>query len=297
SPDGPEPETRTSAVPDSAPGAVDRTPKLYIGGKQKRPDGGYSRTVTGRSGAVLGEVAEANRKDVRDAVEAARKAAGWSAATPHLRAQILYYLAENLDARRTEIAARLNAQTETDGEAEVEGAVRRLFTYAAWTDKYDGRVQVPPLGHPGLALALSEPVGVVGVLAPAEAPLLGLVSLAAPLIAMGNRVVLAVSEDAPLVAQDLYQALDTSDVPAGVLNLLTGDHAALAKTMGEHLDIDAVWCFGDAAEAVERASSGNMKRTFTGLAKRIDWFSAAAEGRPFLREATRVKTVWIPYGA
>ncbi len=289
--------SRTSDVPKAMPVQVDRTPKLYIGGKQKRPDGGYSRPVAGRSGAGLGEVAEANRKDVRDAVEAARKASGWSAATPHLRAQVLYYLAENLAARRDEIAARLDAQIETDGALEVDLAVRRLFTYAAWSDKYDGRVQVPPLGHPGLALALTEPVGVVGVLAPSEAPLLGLVSLAAPLIAMGNRVVLVASEAAPLVAQDLYQTLDTSDVPAGVLNILTGNHAALAATMGDHLDIDAVWCFGPAAEAVERASSGNMKRTFTGLKKRIDWFDDAAEGRPFLREATRVKTVWIPYGA
>ena len=295
--DGTPLPARTGSTAPAKPAVVDRTPKLYIGGKQKRPDGGYSRPVLARSGEVLGEVAEANRKDVRDAVEAARKASGWSGASPHARAQVLYYLAENLGARRDDIAARLEAQAETDGGLEVDLSVRRLFTYAAWADKYDGRVQVPPLGHPGLALALTEPVGVVGVLAPRPAPLLGLVSLAAPLLAMGNRVVLCVSEAAPLVAQDLYQLLDTSDLPAGVLNLLTGDHAALAGTLADHLDVDAVWCFGDAAADVERAAAGNMKRTFTGLGRRIDWFDASAEGRPFLREATRVKTVWVPYGA
>ena len=290
-------ERRAAPAPDVPAANVDRTAKLYIGGKQKRPDGGYSRPVTSRGSAFLGDIAEANRKDVRDAVEAARKAAAWSGATPHARAQILYYLAENLAARRGEIATRLDAQAETDGALEVDLAVARLFTYAAWADKFDGRVQVPPLGHPGLALALTEPVGVVGVVAPREAPLLGLVSLAAPLVAMGNRVVACVSEAAPLVAQDLYQILDTSDLPGGVLNLLTGDQAVLAQTMGEHLDVDAVWCFGAGAAAVERAAAGNMKRTFTSIGRRIDWFAPAGEGRPFLREATRVKTVWIPYGA
>ena len=288
---------RTGEARPLAPVTIDRTPKLYIGGKQKRPDGGYSRPVLARSGETIGEVAEANRKDVRDAVEAARKASAWSTASPHARAQVLYYLAENLSARRDDIAARLEAQAETDGGLEVDLSVRRLFTYAAWADKYDGRVQVPPLGHPGLALALTEPVGVVGVLAPRPAPLLGLVSLAAPLLAMGNRVVLAVSEAAPLVAQDLYQLLETSDLPAGVLNVLTGDHAALARTLADHLDVDTVWCFGEAGADVERAAAGNMKRTFTAIGRRIDWFDASAEGRPFLREATRVKTVWVPYGA
>ena len=282
--------------PDRGP-LVDRTAKLFIGGKQARPDSGYSTRIVGVDGRVLGEVGEGNRKDIRNAVEAAHAAlAGWSKSTGHSRAQILYYIAENLAARATEIGARISAMTGSDGAAEVAACVQRLFTYGAWADKYDGQVHQVPLR--GVALAMNEPIGVMGLAAPDEAPLLGLVSLIAPAIAVGNTVVALPSEKAPLAATDFYQVLETSDLPAGVVNIVTGAKDSLAKTLAEHDDVDAVWYFGsrEGVRLVELASAGNMKRTFAEWEPR-DWTSSASgEGREFLREATQVKNIWIPYG-
>ena len=276
---------------------VDRTPKLYIGGKQARPDSGYTRRVLGANGRALGEVGEGNRKDLRNAVEAAHQAAGWARQTGHARAQVLYYVAENLAARGAEFAARLDAATGLgDGAAEVEASVARLFTYAGWADKYDGAVHNVPIR--GVALAMHEPVGVVGVACPEERPLLGFVSLVAPLAAMGNTVVAVPSERHPLAATDFYSVLDTSDVPGGVVNIVTGGKDALARVLAEHDDVDAVWYVGDreGARRVELASAGNMKRTWTAWHAR-DWMDARlGEGREFLRHATQVKNVWVPYG-
>ncbi|HWJ22847.1 MAG TPA: aldehyde dehydrogenase family protein, partial [Gemmatimonadaceae bacterium] len=168
--------------------SIDRTPKMYVGGKQARPDSGYTRRIRGADGVLLGEVGEGNRKDVRNAVEAAHAAAkSWARSTGHARAQILYYVAENLAARGDELAARLASSGVSDGRAEVDAAISRLFTYAAWADKFDGAVHNVPIR--GVALAMHEPIGVVGVAAPNEAPLLGFVSAVAPLVAMGNTVV------------------------------------------------------------------------------------------------------------
>ncbi len=276
---------------------VDRTPKLFIGGKQARPDSGYSTKIIDANGRVLGEVGEGNRKDLRNAVEAAHAAlGGWSKASGHNRAQILYYIAENLAARSEELARRISAMTGVDGAAEVEASVRRLFTYGAWADKYDGQVHAVPIR--GVALAMNETLGVIALAAPEEHPLLGLVSVIAPAIAMGNTVVALPSERAPLAATDFYQVLETSDLPAGVVNIVTGGKDGLAKTLAEHDDVDAVWYFGsrDGARAVELASAGNMKRTWAEWDAR-DWTDAReGEGREFLREATQVKNIWIPYG-
>ncbi|WP_127903822.1 aldehyde dehydrogenase family protein [Solirhodobacter olei] len=273
---------------------LDRTAKLYIGGKQARPDGGYSRAVWSARGRLLGHAGIGNRKDIRNAVEAAHKASGWAKAPAHNRAQVIYYIAENLSARAEEFAARLQAMTGKPGKAEVEAAIRRLFTYAAWADKFDGAAKSVPLR--GVALAMNEPVGVIGALCPDEAPLLGLVSLMGPAIAMGNAVVLVPSQAYPLAATDLYQVLDTSDVPAGVVNIVTGDPAELAKTLAGHLDVDAVWSFAgaDLAKLIETESAANLKRTWIGGAR--DWTGPSGEGREFLRQATEVKTVWVPYG-
>ncbi|MCY7378051.1 MAG: aldehyde dehydrogenase family protein [Gemmatimonadaceae bacterium] len=282
--------------PDRGP-LVDRTAKLFIGGKQTRPDSGYSARVLGPNGHVLGEVGDGNRKDIRNAVEAAHAAYGaWSKATGHNRAQILYYIAENLAARSSEFAARISAMTGGDGEAEVEACVRRLFTYGAWADKYDGLVHQVPMR--GVALAMNEPIGVMGLVAPDEYPLLGLISVIGPTIAVGNTVVVVPSEKAPLAATDFYQVLETSDLPAGVVNIVTGVKDALAKTLAEHDDVDAVWYFGarDGVKAVELASAGNMKRTFAEWELRSWMSSVEGEGRDFLREATQVKNIWIPYG-
>jgi aldehyde dehydrogenase (NAD+) len=283
---------------ETAEGAgVDRTPKIYIGGKQARPDGGYSRNVHTRSGRILGQVPVASRKDIRNAVEAARAATGWAAATGHLRAQILYYLAENLAGRAAEFAARLDAmQGGKAGGAEVEAAIRRLFTYAAWADKYDGRIKGVPL-H-GVAMAMPAPLGVIGAICPDEAPLLGLISVMAPAMAMGNRVVLVASEAFPLAATEFYQILDTSDVPGGVVNILTGSHAELAPVLAAHADVDAVWCFSSCplSAVVEEASTGNLKRTWVNDGYARDWMGREGEGHPFLEQATEIRTIWVPYG-
>ena len=278
---------------------LDRTAKLYIGGKQARPDGGYSRSVFSPRGRLLGHVGLGNRKDIRNAVEAAHGAKGWGKATGHLRAQILYYIAENLSARAGEFTARLRGLTgrhEKSARAEVEGAIARLFTYAAWADKYDGAAHSVPIR--GVALAMNEPVGVIGALCPDDVPLLGLVSLMAPAIARGNTCVLVPSEPYPLAATDFYQVLDTSDVPAGVVNIVTGAHADLAPALAGHMDVDACWSFSssDLSAVVEEASIHNLKRTWVNDGRTRDWMGPQGEGREFLRAATEVKNIWVPYG-
>jgi aldehyde dehydrogenase (NAD+) len=294
-----KPRKRVAAKASPAPD-IDRTAKIFIGGKQARPDGGYSFAVKSPSGRLVGEAGDGNRKDIRDAVEAARKAEGWSNATQHNRAQVLYYLAENLAARADEFARRIEAQCEVskaDARKEVDASVDRLFGYGAWADKFEGRIHVPPMR--GLALAVHEAIGVVGVVCENDLPLLGFVSAVAPLIAMGSRVVAVPSETAPLSATDFYQVMETSDVPAGAVNIVTGKRAVLAKTLAEHMDVDAMWHFGDAAGAVsmEKASAGNLKRTFTDRGRAIDWFDrVAGEGPLLLRHAVQVKNIWIPYG-
>ena len=290
--------TPTSTAPLSPLPAIDRTPKLFIGGKQVRPDQGYTRRILAPDGRFVGEVGEGNRKDLRDAVEAAHAASEWGRGAGHTRAQILYYIAENLSTRAPEFAGRIAAQTgrgEDQGRREVDAAIARLFSYAAWADKYDGAVHAVPIR--GVTLAMNEPIGVVGIAAPERQPLLGFVSLMAPAVAVGNTVVVLPSSAHPLLATDFYSVLETSDLPAGVVNIVTGDKEALAKLLAEHLDVDAVWFCGGAAggEAVEEASAGNMKQTW--LPGSRDWFDAhQGEGREFLRHATQVKNIWIPYG-
>ncbi len=300
-----KPKTKTHALKpvrafggaDAPTDPIDRTAKLYIGGKQARPDSGYSRPVRGKSGALLGHVSLANRKDVRNAVEAAQTAKGWSKTTGHQRAQILYYVAENLAARAQEIVARLDAlQGGKSGAAEVESSVQRLFTYAAWADKFDGQVHGVPIR--GVALAMKEPIGVIGAICPNEMPLLGLISCMAPAFAMGNRIILAASEPFPLAATDFVQVLETSDVPGGVVNILTGDHAELAGPLASHMDVDAVWSFGDGALSakIEKASASNLKRTWVNNGLARDWSGREGQGRAFLDAATEVKNIWVPYG-
>jgi aldehyde dehydrogenase (NAD+) len=295
-----KPMKPVAAIPaprDAVVDGIDRTAKLYVGGKQARPDGGYSRAVWSARGKLLGHAGLANRKDLRNAVEAAQAARGWSRTTGHARAQVIYYLAENLSARAGEFAARLRDMTGRAGEAEVDAAIRRLFLWAAWADKVDGRAAGVPFR--GLALAMREPVGVVGILCPDEAPLLGLVSTIAPSIALGNRVVAVASEPFPLAATDLYQVLDTSDVPGGVVNILTGSHSELAPQMAGHADVDAVWSFSSTpglSGVVESEAAGNLKRTWVNQGRTRDWAGTTGEGRQFLEAATEVRTVWVPYG-
>lgn len=277
---------------DNGSSAMDRTAKFYIGGKQARPDGGASYTAFSAKGKPISQAGLGSRKDVRNAVAAAMKAASWSASSPHLRAQILYYLAENLEARRDEFAERLALMTGSKGRDEVDLAVERLSFYAGYADKYDGKVHSTLTRH--VTLAMNEPLGVMGIICPDEAPLLSLISLMAPALAMGNRVVMLASQSAPLMAGDLMQVLETSDIPAGVVNLLTGDHNAMAPTLADHDDVNALWTFGPASADLDERSAGNLKITWTAQA---DWFNrASGQGKAYLRQATQVKNIWVPYG-
>ena len=278
--------------------AIDRTVKLYIGGKQARPDSGYSMEVRSPDGFLLGEAPLGNRKDIRNAVEAAHKAEGWGKATAHNRAQVLYYCAENLSQRRDEIIRRLAAVVgEKQAAAEVDLGIERIFSYAAWADKFDGAVHNPPFRN--IAIAMNEPIGTVGVICPREAPLLGFLSLAMPLLGVGNTVIAVPSEAYPLITAELYQLFDTSDLPGGAVNIVTGYTSQLLKVLAEHDDVDAIWCFGDeaSAAAAKALSTGNLKQVWTNEGREIDWFdSNLAEGRWFLEHATQVKNIWVPYG-
>jgi aldehyde dehydrogenase (NAD+) len=279
--------------------AIDRTVKLYVGGKQARPDSGYSMEVRAADGTLLGEASLGNRKDIRNAVEAARKAeASWTKATAHNRAQVLYYCAENLSLRRDDILRRLAAAVgEKQAAAEIELGIQRIFSYAAWADKFDGAVHNPPFRN--VAIAMNEAVGTVGIICPREMPLLGFISVVMPALAVGNTVIAVPSETYPLITSDLYQLFDTSDMPGGAVNIVTGYASQLLKTLAEHDDVDAIWSFGDeaTAAAAKAMSVGNLKQVFTNEGRAIDWFdSKVAEGRWFMEHATQVKNIWVPYG-
>jgi aldehyde dehydrogenase (NAD+) len=223
--------------------------------------------VRSADGGLLGEAPLGNRKDIRNAVEAARKAESWGKATAHNRAQVLYYCAENLSQRREEIVRRLTAVVgEKQAAAEVEVGIERIFSYAA---------------------------------CPEGAPLLGFLSLVMPLLAVGNTVIAVPSEKYPLITGDLYQLFDTSDLPGGAVNIVTGYVSQLLKTLAEHDDVDAIWCYGDESTvaSAKAMSVGNLKQVWTNEGRAIDWFDPkVAEGRWFLEHATQVKNIWVPYG-
>ena len=287
---------------DTAPAdmlLIDRTPKLFIGGKQVRPDANYSIRVADAKGRYVGEVGMGNRKDIRDAVSAARACTAWPAATGYNRSQVLYFLAENLSVRANEFAFRLTELTgakQPQARSEVAQSIERLFYYAGMADKFEGTVHNPPIR--GVALAMNEPVGVVGIIAPDELPLLGLVSLIAPALAMGNTVVAVPSQRWPLLATDLYQVFETSDLPPGSINIVTGRLSELALVLARHDDVDGLWVVadGDTCRIAELESTGNLKRVWTNGGRAIDWRAPEAEGPAFLRRAVEVKNIWIPYG-
>jgi aldehyde dehydrogenase (NAD+) len=274
---------------------IDRTAKLFINGKQARPDSGYSIEVHDVDGNLIGEVGQGSRKDIRNAVEAARGVADkWAKTTGHSRAQILYYLGENLAARSDDFAKRISQQTGIgidSANQEVEASISALFTAAAWADKYDGAVHNTPIRN--VTIAVPEAIGVMGILLPDDNSLLALCTLTASALAMGNVLVVVPSQTSPLTATDFYQVLETSDVPAGTFNIVTGGRDELAKTLSEHDDVDVVWYAGatEGQKAVQIASTGNMKQTWvmpvTGELPEID---------EILRHSTQVKNIWVPYG-
>jgi aldehyde dehydrogenase (NAD+) len=283
---------------DGKRAGIDRTVKQYIGGKQVRPDSGYSFECRSVQGVLLGEAPLGNRKDIRNAVEAARRAEKWGTTSTHNRAQILYYAAENLSQRGKDITARLAlAVGPKQAAAEMKHGIERLFEYAAWADKYEGAVHSPPGRN--IAMAMNEALGTVGVICPQHEPLLGFLSLVAPLLACGNTVVAVPSERYPLIAGDLYQVFDTSDVPAGVINMVAGRPGDLVKVLAEHDDLDALWCHAsrELCATAKRLSAGNLKQVWTNEGREIDFFSGpGAQGRWYLDHACQVKNIWVPYG-
>ena len=279
---------------------IDRTAKMYIGGKQQRPDQGYSIIVNNPAGASVGEVSKGNRKDIRNAVEAAHACKKWVEATGHNRAQVIYYIAENLIIRRDEFVKRIQSMTGVsakDAEKEVDLSIERLYYYAAQADKWDGRVHRVPQRN--VTIAMPEPVGVMGIVCPDNYPLLGFVSTVIPAFALGNRVIVIPSETYPLCATDFYQVLETSDVPDGSINIVTGNHKELVEVLAKHDDVDGIWYFGteDLSHMIETEASENMKRTWVNFGKHRNWFkSDHGYGEEFLRKATEIKNIWIPYG-
>ncbi|XP_051898979.1 aldehyde dehydrogenase family 16 member A1-like isoform X2 [Pristis pectinata] len=287
---------QTDAVP-----SVDRTYKVYYGGAQKRPYSMYSRPIFDHKGKAVAYVGDCNRKDVRNAVEAAHAAApGWGKRAAHNRAQIIYYLAENLELRREEMSQGLSSLTGVtieEARDEVDACIERLFYWGAYCDKYGGTVQETQLY--GATIMVREPVGVIAIACPDENPLLSFVSLFAPAIVRGNVVVIVPSERYPLPALELYQVFETSDLPAGVVNVLTGSRDHLTKFLVEHQDVQAMWYFGSAkgSKFVEWSSAENLKRTWVNYGIQRIWCnSRQGAGEEFLYHATQCKNIWIPMG-
>ncbi|MBU8882812.1 aldehyde dehydrogenase family protein [Kaistella sp. DKR-2] len=280
---------------------IDRTTKMYIGGKQARPDGGYSTEIKNAYGEYIGEVSEGGRKDIRNAVEAAHAEKSWAGMTGHARAQVLYYIAENLAVRAEEFAERIVEMTNQSLESakdEVEKSIERIYTYAAYADKYDGAAHSTVQRM--VTLAMPEAIGVMAVICPDENPLLGFISAVIPAIAMGNKVVVIPSEKHPFSATDFYQILETSDVPGGTVNIVTGPKEQLAKELAKHYNVDGIWYFGskEGSREIEMLSTESMKRSWVNFGKYRNWLDVAqGEGQEFLRHATEIKNIWIPYGA
>ena len=280
--------------------SIDRTLKFYIGGKQVRPDSGHSMATYNADGSLAAIVGSGNRKDIRNTVSAAVKAASWSSQSGHGRAQILYFLAENLAIRESEWIQRLETLcgvTKKQAKAEFDESLSRIFSYAAWADKYDGAVHSAP--YRGVTMALPEPIGVLAQVAPETQPLLTTISLISPAIAMGNRVILIPSESFPSVALELVQTFETSDIPPGVINIVTGDKDELSNQLVGHAEVDGVWCWADSdtVAKVETTSALDLKRLWIHSDGDRDWLDPnQGEGLEFLRNATEVKNIWTPYG-
>jgi len=279
---------------------VRKTYKLYLGGAFPRSESGRSYPVTGMDGTLLAHAAQASRKDVRDAVVAARKAQpGWAGATAYNRGQVLYRVAELLEGRREQFVAEVAAAeglTAGAAASAVDAAVDRWVHYAGWTDKYAQVVGATnPVAGPYFTFSLPEPTGVVGVLAPQDSSLLGLVSVVAPVLATGNTAVVVASQRRPLPAVSLTEVLATADLPGGVVNMLTGITAELAPWLAGHRDVNAIDLTGAGADAVgelRELAAENVKRVF--VPRDTDW--AAAPGLRRLSAFVETKTVWHPIG-
>ncbi len=280
--------------------AIDRTPKLYIGGKQKRPDSGYSFSSYDAHNNFICDVPNANRKDVRDTVEVASKAVSKSS-TNFNRAQILYYLAENLQDRKNTFSSLLSSLigiSQKDAEKEFDQSIERFFYYGAMADKFEGSIHNPPIR--GLTLAVKEPIGVVANILNDDFPLLSLITTLGANFAAGNASIIVPGQNTSLLATELYQLLETSDVPAGYINILTTKQNSLNKILAEHENIDGIWYFSENNNErlkVIQSTTSNLKRSWCPQSKNLDWSSKEEYFlEEFLYQSTQVKNIWIPYG-
>jgi len=279
---------------------VRRTAKLYIGGAFPRSESGRSYEVTAHDGRPLAQVSQASRKDLREAVVAARAAfPGWSGATAFLRGQILYRVAEMMEGRRSQFEAELADAGAADPSRGVSASIDRWVWYAGWADKLAQVVGATnPVAGPYFNFTLPEPTGVIGIVAPGDQALLGLVSRLAPAIVSGNTAVVIASERSPLPAVSLAEVLATSDIPRGVVNILTGLNAELVPWLAGHMDVNGLDVSGvhrDLLPDVERAAAGNVKRVHH--APKGDPFDEGAQSPYEITAFTEFKTVWHPMGA
>ena len=279
---------------------IDRTPKLYIGGKQKRPDGGYSFPLNAVNNSFICDIAQANRKDVRDSVEIAAKSFAKQLSNFN-RSQILFYLAENLQQREktfVDLLVALCGSSPVNASKEFSQSCERLFYYAAMADKFEGNVHNPPMR--GLTLAMKEPLGVMTSILSDDSPLLNLVTVMGSVFSTGNTNIIVPGQKTSLIATELYQVLDTSDVPGGYVNILTAKENELNKTLSQHENIEGIWYFGaDSAQRSEivKNTTSNIKRYWCPEEKHLDWTNSSEEFlNEFLYQSTQVKNIWIPYG-
>ncbi|MEC7745290.1 MAG: aldehyde dehydrogenase family protein [Pseudomonadota bacterium] len=279
---------------------IDRTPKLYIGGKQKRPDGGYSFPLNAVNNSFICDIAQANRKDVRDSVEIAAKSFAKQLSNFN-RSQILFYLAENLQQREktfVDLLVALCGSSPVNASKEFSQSCERLFYYAAMADKFEGNVHNPPMR--GLTLAMKEPLGVMTSILSNDSPLLNLVTVMGSVFSTGNTNIIVPGQKTSLIATELYQVLDTSDVPGGYVNILTAKENELNKTLSQHENIEGIWYFG--ADSSQRSNiikntTSNLKRYWCPEEKHVDWTNTSEQFlNEFLYQSTQVKNIWIPYG-
>lgn len=281
---------------------VAKTYKIYIDGKFPRTESGRYFTIENSDGDVIANICRGSRKDFRNAVVAARKAfAGWSSASAYLRGQILYRIAEMLEGRADQFVAELKLQgvSKRHARKEVEAAVDRLIYYAGWSDKYQQIFSaVNPVNSPHFNFSVLEPTGVVSVLAPNDSGLLGLVSNIASVIVGGNTIVVLASEQMPLCAVSFAEVLHASDVPPGVVNVLTGFRGELTGQFASHMDVNAVvYCDGepDVAADIQIKAADNIKRVVDRVG--TDWSDDGAQNPYLIKDTQEIKTTWHPIGS
>ena len=277
---------------------IDQTRKMFIGGTQMRGDSGHSIAIFDSQREEIATVGRGNRKDIRNAVEAANKQMNWTMLSSHARAQIMFYIAENLSQRRDYFISLLSSTSLCQNPIqEFDTTLKRLFTFASWADKFDGVVHQAPIR--ANTIALNEPVGVMGVICPDLYPLASFITLIAAALCQGNRLIVIPSENFPLPAVDMYQIFDTSDVPGAAINIVTGKHNELINTLSEHNAVDGIWNFGDSKYEtnIDRTSVSNLKQIWSINGNNVNWINYHASfNKLLLRKSSQVKNIWIPYG-